>query len=279
MKNIILSLVLLLSTLLTACVDLGELKNPIIEEPPNSVQTNSIDGITRKILKISHPDQKNHNTLEIHLFEIDPQKIQFKITTFKDIKEAKSIKEIHDQNKSLLTYNGIFFDENFKTLGLLISESKEISPFRKSALSNGIFAIQSQDSTFYPKIFQTNLSLEEKAKTEFAIQNGPILIDQTGTVKFTKETGNYASRTVIGITNENKIALIFIPRSFTKLDNQVTLFQLGNLLKTHTEFTKLGLHSVLNLDGGVSVGYKYLSTYEPELDYVQNIIYSTQRSK
>lgn len=187
--------------------------------------------------------------------------------------DSKSIKQIHDENNSQLSFNGSFFSPDFSPLGLLVSEGKLIFPAQKSDLMNGVFLINKKGQ---PKLLnfpdfqnQQKTILEE---IDFAIQSGPILINQSGQVVADKKNDKKAGRTALGLTKNNDIILIMLRQSLLDRENSATLYNFAKLIDESKELADLGIHSVINLDGGNSSGIAYDNEYLPELEKVQNII-------
>ncbi|MBD3328664.1 hypothetical protein GF340_05190 [Candidatus Peregrinibacteria bacterium] len=218
---------------------------------------------------------KNWNLLtedlkNLIIVQIDPRKYKLQIIENSPT-EPKTIEEIHNQNNAVVSFNGQFFNEDFEPLGLLISDGQVISEKTKSDLMEGIIAV---DQNFNARLFPAGANLEN---IEFAIQNGPILLDEKGQNLFTSETGKIASRTALGLDKNNNLILIVIKQSVLNYDNVISLHEFGKLLEEQPEFKEMGLHSVLNLDGGPSSGLALKDSYFPEMEKVQNIIIVTER--
>jgi len=205
---------------------------------------------------------------------IDPKKYVFSVVQNTDHESARTIKEIHEETGSLLTFNGGFFTEEFKPTGLLISEGSKLRKSSPAGLLDGILAITAEGEA---RLFDNKSSLNEKKYT-FAIQNGPVLLDENGAVQISKDSGKTASRTAIGLDGKNNIVLIILKQSLLNTDNQVTLYELAHLLKESPEFATLNLRSVLNLDGGPSTGMMVLDQYFPEMEKVQNVVIVKERN-
>lgn len=202
--------------------------------------------------------------------QIDPRKYKLQVIENSPT-EPKTIEEIHNQHNAVVSFNGQFFDENFEPLGLLINNGEVISEKTKSDLMEGIIAV---DENFNARLFPANADINN---IEFALQNGPILLDETGKNLFTGETGKIASRTALGLDKNNNLILIVLKQSILNYDNVISLHEFGKLLENNLEFKEMGLHSVLNLDGGPSSGLALKDSYFPEMEKVQNIIIVTER--
>ena len=205
---------------------------------------------------------------------IDPKRYAFSVAQNPDSESAKTIREIHEGTGSLLTFNGGFFTEEFKPTGLLISEGNKLRKPSPADLLNGILAITDEGEA---KLFSNKSSLNEKKYT-FAIQNGPVLLDENSKIQISKDTGKTASRTAIGLDSQGNVVLIVLKQSLLNTDNQVTLYEFAHLLKESPEFARLDLRSVLNLDGGPSTGMMVMDQYFPEMEKVQNVVIVKNRS-
>ncbi len=212
------------------------------------------------------PLQDGRPLLNFLLARVDPEKFVFRI--YQNKNAGKTIQEIHQSIGSLLTFNGSFFDENFKAIGLLISENKKFNNFSRAKLMNGVFALNKDNKVkfYYPP---RDISRKDY---DFAIQNGPVLIDQNGRITIHSETGQKASRTAIGLDKNGNVIIIAIKQNLFNSENAVSLAQFANLLKSAPELKILGLRSVLNLDGGASTGIMINNHYLPELSQVQNVV-------
>lgn len=217
--------------------------------------------------------EKTIDEKTLQIVTIDPQKYQLSIVENEAPPDSKSLQKIHQGKHSLVTFNGSFFDEDFRPTGLLISSSKEISAYRKGKLINGIFAI---DQKGLPKLYSAEKFNNQNQS--FAIQNGPILLDEQAQVVVDKDLNRSAGRTVLGINKDNQIVLVLLRQSLLNQDNEMTLTDFASLLANNEYFRTIGLHSVLNLDGGPSTGLAIQDKYFPELSKVQNVIITTAKN-
>lgn len=208
-----------------------------------------------------------------YISQFSPKNFQLKITENTDSNSRKSIKEIHQNQSAALTFNGGFYDENFKPIGYLTSEGKNISALQKTNLLNGIFTIdKNQTPKLYNYIDFKDLEIETLEQIDFAVQSGPILIDQNGEIQVDQQNKIKANRSVIGIDKNNQLIVIIMRQNIFEQDKEITLYELASLLKNTTPFKEMGLHSIINLDGGTSTGLAIGENYYPELQKVQNII-------
>lgn len=275
-QSIRLSLVLLLTAgLLSGCDN----KNPAASQnPPSTVEAGNSQweevrpGINYAMIHLK-PDPES-DFKDFVVVSIDPKLYSFSVIQNSDQATAKTIKEIHEETGSFLTFNGGFFTEEFKPTGLLISEGKKLRKTSPAGLLNGILAI---DDTGNARLFKNTASLNEN-KYVFAIQNGPVLLDEKGNIGISEDTGKTASRTAVGLDDKGNVILIILKQSLLNADNQMTLYRFAHLLKESPEFAKLDLRATLNLDGGPSTGMMIDDLYFPEMEKVQNVVIVKNRN-
>lgn len=218
---------------------------------------------------ITHAGKK-----DILIVRIDPSLYKFSIYENKNPLNAKTIEQIHNSTGSLLSFNGGFFTEDFKPTGLLISEGKELRSLSPADLLNGILAVKKSGQTdFFYRANDGKFPISITPENyEFAIQNGPALINRNGENLINEDTQKFSSRTAIGIDKDNKIILIILKQSLLNPDNAISLYQFSEMIRTAGIFRELGVHSVLNLDGGSSTGLMMDGKYFPEMEKVQNVV-------
>lgn len=279
-KLTILLIFLLTSFSVTGCIlmdsnslnsDSGKSKNPPLE---NWGWKEIAPGLAYSDVHINISDNPQVPlNKDLILVKIDPKKYSFTIYENFEPENAKTIREIHEQTNSILTFNGGFFTEDFKPTGLLISNSQILRDKSYADLLDGILTIEKNGNTgfFSHQDLKSDPQITPQ-KYDFAIQNGPVLINQYGQIEITKDTGKKASRTAIGIDKEGNIILIILKQSLLNTDNTVSLYIFAHLLKEIAPIKDLGLHSVLNLDGGPSTGLFIDDKYYPEMEKVQNVI-------
>jgi uncharacterized protein YigE (DUF2233 family) len=218
------------------------------------------------------------NKKNLLLAKIDLNKHQLQIVENAPSPDQKNINQIHQENQSLLSFNGSFFSPEFRPLGLLVSDGKAVAPLTRSGLMNGIMTIDLKGN---PRLygyeeFQTQQS-ELSPGLSFAIQSGPILIDSQGNVVADRKNKTLAGRTALGLDHDNNLVLIMMRQSLLNRDNALSLYDFANLVSTSRELSGLGIHSLLNLDGGNSSGLAFGKDYYPELEKVQNVIITLKR--
>lgn len=223
-------------------------------------------------LRVMNPG--NDDTVkDLVIVKIDPKKYALSVYQNINSENAKNIKEIHRDTHSLVTFNGNYYTEDFKPTGLLISNGEKIRDVSNASLVNGIMAIDKNGNV---KLLDQNSKINED-KYEFAIQNGPVLIDSKGSIQINEDDGNRASRTILGLDKDKNLILIILKQNLLNTDNSISLYNLAHLLKEAPELKKMELNSVLNLDGGSSTGLMINEIYYAEMEKVQNAILVKER--
>ncbi|MFT7622613.1 MAG: exopolysaccharide biosynthesis protein [Myxococcota bacterium] len=166
-----------------------------------------------------------------HVFELDLTKVRLEAAKAPKDRGATA-KELAAGRSALLAVNGGYFDPKMRSLGLLVSNGKQLNPLRRADW--GVMTVNLQGRA---RLTHTRDHKRTKA-TEFAIQAGPRLLVAG---KPTSLKPQWARRTALGILKANpyKLLLIVTKRS-------VSLMQLAEMFQT------LGCDYALNLDGGSS---------------------------
>lgn len=231
-------------------------------------------------------DVDGENRKEFFVVKVNPRLFEFRIYENKDRANVKTIRQIQKESGSVLSFNGAFFDTQFKAMGLLEDSQKLWHNILQSDLMNGIFYVACRSMPEYREIPQLQ-SLKDYVRPVqenfpqkncgFWIQNGPILVDNIGGIRISKDTGKSAARTALGIDKDGNVAVIILHQSLLNTDNTLSLYQFAHSLKEDEPFKSMGLHSVLNLDGGPSTGVMVAGEYLPEINNVQNVVITLPR--
>jgi len=170
----------------------------------------------------------------IHAFKIDLSKNHLESITAKELKkENASSLEFGQYRHALIAINGGFFGEDYKPLGLRISDKEQKSPIKPISWW-GVFYTQ-QNKPFIKSV----RAFKKFKDINFAIQSGPRLIVD-GTIMKLKP--GLAERTALGITQDNKVIILATENS------PLTTQELAQLLQSKP----LSCVHALNLDGGSS---------------------------
>jgi len=215
----------------------------------------------------------------LQLIRFDPTHLQLGSIENDSQQNAKSIQTIHQENNSLLSFNGSFFSTTFAPLGLLVSSGKLLAPLSKSDLMDTIFTVNTKG---IPQIYSYEQFREEESlllpDLDFAIQSGPLLLDQRGKNVADPKNKIEAGRTAIGLDKDNNVVILMMRQTLLDRDNALTLYDFAELASTDEQISALGLHSLVNLDGGNSSGLAIDKRYFPELEKVQHVIITSVKS-
>lgn len=137
----------------------------------------------------------------VHFFRMDPRRFRLQILTAADYHASVLTADAYrEKSRSLLVINGGFFDEFFKSLGLLLRDGKILNPLRKT--SWGVFSLGGRTG-MEPSILATRDWKPEGVP--FAIQVGPRLVVD-GKIPDFKEAGA-SRRSAIGITGDGLVEM------------------------------------------------------------------------
>lgn len=191
------------------------------------------NGWTKIAPGIEYQDLDNDSF--ISLSHIHAFKVSLKHNTLKIAIANKHafVDEFANNNEFLIAINGGFFDKEFNSLGLRISNKHQYNPIKKISWW-GIFYIHKNQA--YIKNIK---SFNSDKNIEFAIQSGPRLIIE-GKIPSLKP--GFAERTALGITKTGEIIVLVTKNS------PLTTTSLAKILKN----SPLNCENAINLDGGGS---------------------------
>lgn len=158
--------------------------------------------------------------------------------------------------------NGGYFQEDFRPVGLMIADGRQVHAFEKAKLLSGILAVRgSRIEIVRSSHFQNPGDVRE------AIQCGPMLVEGGQPVAGLNSERS-ARRTVAASDGRGQWALIYM--------TSVTLADAARILATQGVLGDWVPITALNLDGGSSSGLWAAATPDavsrPELGYVRNYI-------
>ena len=190
----------------------------------------------------------------IYAFRIDLNNNKLGIVTAKNlgIKNA-SADQFAQYSNALISVNGGFFDEDFKPLGLRISNKRPKNPLKPISWW-GVFYVKNNK----PYIANTKYFYQDN-QIDFAIQSGPrVLIN--GKKQHLKQI--VADRSALGITAEGKVIII------VSTNAAMTTDELAHLLKE----PPLYCTDAINLDGGSSSQlYAHIKDFQLNLHGFSNV--------
>jgi len=164
-----------------------------------------------------------------HAFRIDIRQMKL---TVRQSNEGKSVHDFAKDSKAALAINGNFFDPQYRTQGLLISDYKHLSRFKQ--VDWGVFAISRNRAQITHSRQWTS---KRATSAEFAIQCGPRLLVNYRVLSLKAQ---WARRTAIGVEADPHFVLILA------VDTRILTSELAKLMK------RLGARYAMNLDGGSS---------------------------
>ncbi len=170
----------------------------------------------------------------IHAFKINPRQYRFESINAKSMdKKAATVDGFAEKSQALIAVNGGFFDHQYRSLGLRISNHQRKNPLKRISWW-GVFYIANEQPyiksayQFYP---QSNI--------DFAIQSGPRLIID-GKIPSLKP--GIAERTALCI-DDNKNVIVLVTDNYA-----MSTHDLAELMRK----PPLNCYNALNLDGGKS---------------------------
>lgn len=156
--------------------------------------------------------------------------------------------------------NGGYFHDDFRPVGLMVVDGKEIHPFEQAKLLSGILAVSDRRI----EIVRSS-KFSKTSDLRQAIQCGPMLVEGgKPTVGLNNERS--ARRTIVATDGHGQWALIYL--TSVTLADAARILTLPGLLDGWTTAT------ALNLDGGSSSGLWAAETSVslPEFGHVRNFI-------
>ncbi len=135
----------------------------------------------------------------IHYFRIDPSRTRLDLLLASDHHVPhQSAKTFREKSGASLTVNGGFFDESFRSLGLLVKRGRIVNPLRNAGW--GIFQIKNGRPAI---IHRGEWSPEE---VELALQVGPRLV-VNGQIPSFKPESEPHRRSAVGVTADGKLLI------------------------------------------------------------------------
>lgn len=158
--------------------------------------------------------------------------------------------------------NGGYFHENYRPVGLMIADGREIQPFERAKLLAGVLAVRGSRL----EIVRSS-KFSQSADLHQAIQCGPMLVENGHPTAGLNDTRN-ARRTIVATDGRGQWALIYL--------TSVTLADSARILTTEGLLGGWDVATALNLDGGSSSGLWAATSPEPvsliEFGHVRNYI-------
>ncbi len=149
-------------------------------------------------------------------------------------------------NGAIAALNGGYFQRDFRPTGLVIDAGRELN--RKNPVAKGGIVAVSGRKVYIGPLRSVPF------KPDFAVQNGPMLINQNGSIAIRSDDGRRAARTVACLTGTGNSAQLHLIVIQAPLLAGPTLLETAQLLQAKTAAGGFGCQVALNLDGGSSTG-------------------------
>ena len=172
---------------------------------------------------------KTLKRIDAHAFRIDLNALRL---TAKESEHGMSVSDSAKDSDALVAVNGNFFDPQYRTQGLLRSDGKNLSQFKRADW--GVFSIHKDKASI---VHTRSWTPETEKSAEFAIQCGPRLV-VNGRVLSLKP--QWARRTAIGVEPNRRFVLLVV------VNKQILTSELALMMKD------IGARYAVNLDGGSS---------------------------
>jgi hypothetical protein len=172
----------------------------------------------------------------LHLVKFDRKTCVLRVVDLPP--EYNSVGDAARGEGALAAVNGGYFQENFKPLGLVVSEGRVLQPLARTKLLSGLLVVSKGSA----QLLRVGEFRQTDAVTD-AVQAGPFLIDH-GKVVPGLNSSRAAERTVLLADKQGVAALLVC--------DPVSLAQMAEILATPGLFPELKIDRALNLDGGSS---------------------------
>lgn len=177
--------------------------------------------------------EMNGATIELAIFS--PKSVQLRVID--DAQANSSLAAQMQLTGAAAGVNGGYFDPDYKTVGLLVSDGRVLAPLQKAKLLSGVVCLTSDRL----QILRT-AAFSLRSKPSAARQCGPFLVERGRAIPGLNNTRSARRTFVVTMTN-GRAALGF--------SSPVTLAQLATSLSA----PELGVQNALNMDGGSSSGF------------------------
>jgi uncharacterized protein YigE (DUF2233 family) len=195
-------------------------------------------GVERRRLEIARPDSVEGST-PVQIVRLDQAAVAFQVSYAPDAPRTSA--EWCNAAGVLATINGGFFEEDYQTTALLVSDGMAYGTSYSG--QGGMFAVDMWGNVSLRYLPDTPYDPAEPLKA--AIQGWPMLIRPGGEVVYTAAGGQTARRSVIAMDRSGNVLLLAFPGS------DLTLGELAAWLAA----SDLNIDSALNLDGGSSTAW------------------------
>jgi uncharacterized protein YigE (DUF2233 family) len=176
---------------------------------------------------------------QLHFAIFDSNKTMLRMIDQPD--ERRDLASAMSSGQYLAGVNGGYFDPDYQPVGLLVSDGRTITPFRRARLLSGVLSVVNGRIRL-----QRASEFSMKGKVSEAVQCGPFLVDHGKSVIGLDESRS-ARRTFVAAGSANVIALGY--------SSSLSLAELSRVLTSGKITDNLRIDRAMNLDGGSSSAF------------------------
>lgn len=224
---------------------------------------------------VDHPTPTIRSSIQNSSTILEHKGKRYAISSF-DVKDAAVVKFVGNYTKKLFTtqilrekscvlaINGGFYDTNYSPIGLYIEDNISLSRWEENELLNGVFFVDKEMSGGIGR----NVSDFDLV---FALQSGPILVENRSPVFLRIFDDEYARRSVVLIDDIGILRFLSVYDPLSTYDGPF-LSDLPNIIIEYGKKEGIGIDTALNLDGGSASFFKNKDTTLSELAPVGGVI-------
>ncbi len=161
---------------------------------------------------------------------------------------ASSSAELASRSGCEILTSAAFYGADGKPLGLLVSNFRELSPWRKNQLFNGVIGFDSEAN-------RVTVDLEEPSRSYlWAVQAGPLLWHDGALVPLSLKSDQSARRILAAITTDGKL-MVGVVVAEDSLFGGPKLSEMNSVITAWQTVSGYTFTSVLNLDGGTASAF------------------------
>lgn len=204
------------------------------------------DSLGRHV-RVAAKESDTGERVQMHFAIFDMRKVTLRIIDQPN--ERGDLANTMSSGKYLAGVNGGYFDPDYQPVGLLISDGRTITPFRRARLLSGVLSVANGRIRL-----QRASEFSTKEKISEAVQCGPFLVDHGKSVIGLDEAHS-ARRTFVAMGSTNLIALGYA--------SSISLAQLSRVLTVGKITDDFKIERAMNLDGGSSSAFWFKDGASP----------------